>query len=103
MATHFRRNDVERSLVASAALCAFLGLVPRLGRRDSSPATACRAHLQRIDGDAEHISARGFDCRRCRAQARAPSLDEWSPFWIHGRHNGCSSYRRAREMGEGVP
>ena len=96
-----RRHDVDRPLMHSSALCPFLSLEPRLGRRGPSPATACSAHLQRLDSDGGVIFPHGFDGRLCRGPARAPSLDEWSWFCIHGWHTGCSTSRRARQIGEG--
>jgi hypothetical protein len=75
MTSDVRRNDVERPLVDSPALC---------------PA--------RQSADGELTPSHRFICRQRRGPARVPSVADQACFYISG-HHGCSTYRRARQIG----
>lgn len=68
-------------------------------RETEAGAAAC-PHLRVVHQESDLVYPHGVSCVLRHGPARAPSADELAWFCTNGRHHGCVTYRRWRQMGE---
>lgn len=56
--------------------------------------------LRVVYNEPDIIYPHGVSCELRHGPARAPSADELAWFCTNGRHHGCATYRRWRQMGD---